>query len=317
VSLALRGPRQEQVAITSAQLFVTAWGVSEEYALPIDGDRVRVDLDKTRPGFAAQIADTRGFIYVKADGYSPLMSEAFTWPSPDTPTVIDFRSGRRLTIAPGIQASLDVPMRRSRPRRVRLVDRAGRPLRGAAVEAAAYVPTPNHCGFLSRKDVLASEPTNTAGIIDIPDLDGPYVFSLLERDVLFVDGDEGSAAGFARHGPIVTLRSQETTLRVRRYERRALAVHVVANGKPVSGAVLWSDMELGLCGAGPEPLARADSQGRMRLEPFYPEEWRNVWICAEGRPVWVLPPGGEIPPRIDVGVTRSGKPGDVADVCGR
>ncbi len=315
--LTFRGPLQEPVAIAGAQLLVTAWGVTEQYELSIEGNVVRVDMEATRPEFADRIADTRGFVYVKAAGYAPVMSEAFTWPAASVPTVIDFRNGRRLAIAKGAKASLDIPIRRPLPRRVRLVDLEGRAVVGAKVEAAAYWRTPNHCGFLNGRDVLASSSTNEDGTVDIPDVDGPHVFSLLEPQMLFADADNDYPAGFARQGLIATLSRRETTLHVRRYERQGLALDIVSNGKPVSGAVLWSDAGLGICGAGYGPLATADSEGRIRMEPFYPEMWRNYWICAGSKQVWVLPQDGKLPARIEVGVTPSAEPNALADLCGK
>src|SRR5262245_26853257 len=87
VALAIQGPQRDAVSITRAQLFVTGWGIAEEHDLPIQGNVVQLDLDATRPEFAARIADTRGFIYIKAAGYAPLISQPFTWPTPTAPAV--------------------------------------------------------------------------------------------------------------------------------------------------------------------------------------------------------------------------------------
>jgi hypothetical protein len=114
---------------------------------------------------------------------------------------------------------------------------------------------------------------------------------------------------------VTSLKGAETTLRVRRYRRQPLAVDIVRNGKPLPGAVLWSDMALGTCGAGSGPLAATDSQGRIRLEAFYPEMWTNYWVCAANKPVWALPPKETLPARIDVGVTRSVDLNSLAHLC--
>jgi hypothetical protein len=317
VSLAFGGPLQEPVAITRAQLFVTAWGVSEAHDLPVEGNVVRLDLEATRPEFADGFADVGGFIYVKAAGYAPVMSEPFTWPAAGVPTVIDFRSGRRITVAQGNKAGLDVPLRHPLPRRVRLVALDGRAVVGAKVETAAYWRTPNHCGFLKGRDVLASGSTNEDGAINVPDIDGQYAFSLLEFQMLFADANNDLSTGFAREGLVTSLGDPETTLRVRRYQQQRLAVDIVSNGKPVAGAVLWSDMELGVCGAGYGPLATADREGRIREDPFYAEMWTNYWVCAGTAQVWVLPQDGKLPDRIDVGVTSSAERNAFADLCGK
>jgi hypothetical protein len=197
------------------------------------------------------------------------------------------------------------------------VDLSGRAIAGAKVEAAAYWRTPNHCGFMNGRDVLASGSTNEDGTMVVPDIDGPLAFSLLEQEMLFADAENDYPAGFARQGLIATLSGPDTTLRVRRYNRQRLALDILGNGKPVPGAVLWSDMGLGVCGAGYGPLATANSEGRMRVEPFFPEMWRNYWICAGGKQVWVLPQDGKLPARIDIGVTPSAGPNGFANVCGK
>jgi hypothetical protein len=190
-----RIPRSaSRACITSAQLFVTAWGVSKKHDLRVDGNVVLLHLDATRPEFANRFEDTSGFIYVKAAGYAPIMSEAFTWPAPGAPTVIDFRSGRHLTIAHGTRKSLDVPIRRPLPRRVRLVDQDGRAVVAVKAEVAAYWRTPNHCGFMNGRDVVVSGSTDENGAIVVPDVDGPYALNLLERDLVFADADS--------HGPL-------------------------------------------------------------------------------------------------------------------
>ena len=135
--------------------------------------------------------------------------------------------------------------------------------------------------------------------------------------MLFADGDNDfpAASGFERQGLVTSLSGPETTLRVRRYRRQRLAIDIVSNGKPVSDAVLWSDRGLGVCGAGYGQLATADSQGRIRVDPFYPEEWSTHWICADRKQVWVLPDTGDLPTRINLGETQSGDPNSLADVC--
>ena len=317
LTLVFHGPVREPVPITRAQLLVAAWGVSLQYDLEVEGNVLKIDLEATRPEFAGKIADTSGFVYVKAAGYAPLMSEAFTWPAQNAPTVIDFRNGRRLTIAQGTEATLDVVLRRPAPRRVRLIDIDGRAVAGVKVEAAAHWNTPNHCGFLNGRDVVVAEVTNATGAIDVPDVDGPYAFSLLDSRMVLADADNSVRAGSPRYGLITSLNTAETILRVRRYERRPLAIDIVRDRKPVPKAVLMADMGLGVCGAGYGPLGTADARGRIRIDAFYSEMWTNYWVCAEQKQVWILPPDGQLPALIDVGVTPSVEANLPVDRCRR
>jgi hypothetical protein len=316
VALTFHGPLGESVSITSAQLLVSAWGVSEQYDLPVQGNIVRLDLEKTRPEFADRFADEKGYLYIKTDGYAPLISQGFTWPAPGQTTVIDFRNLRRVTIALGTAARLDVTLRRPVSRQIRLVDGANRPVAGAEVQSAAHWDTPNHCGFLNGMDVVAKGVTNAAGGLEVPDIDGNHAFILLSTRMVFADADSTFPAG-GRHGLVTSLTRVATTLRVRRYQRRRLVLDVVSNKRPVAGAILWGDMGLGVCGAGYGALATADSLGRIRIDDFYPEMWTSFWVCADRKQVWVLPDNGQLPPRVDVGVTPSAEQNGFADLCGR
>src|SRR5215510_12457432 len=125
VTLTFWSPLGERAPVTRAQLLVTAWGVAEKYELQVESNVVRVDLEATRPEFAEKIADASGFIYIKAAGYAPLMSQAFTWPAREVPAVIDFRNGRSVTVPQGTEARLEVTLRRPVPRRIRLLDNHG------------------------------------------------------------------------------------------------------------------------------------------------------------------------------------------------
>jgi hypothetical protein len=318
VTLTFQGPTRAPLAITHAQLLVTAWGVAERYDLAVDGSVLRLDLEATRPEFADRFTDEKAFIYIKAAGYPPLMSEAFTWPAPNVPTVIDFRNGRRAVIAQGEHAKLTVSLRASVPRRIRLVDNSGRTVSGTKVETAAYWNAPNHCGFLNGRDVLATGVSDEDGVIQVPDLDGPYAFGLLEPYIVFADADNSlPASGSPTQGLIASLSQLETNLIVRRYERRRLEINIVDKAKPLPNAVLWSDMALGVCGAGYGKLGTADSSGRIVVEAFYPEMWQRFWVCAGARQAWVMPDDGKLPATIDVSATPGAKQNWFASLCGR
>lgn len=257
VTLTFRGPQREPVRIERAQLLLTAWGVSEEYDLPVPGNVLRLDLEASRPEWAERFNDTTGYLYIEATGYAPLISEAFRWPSRDRAAVVAFRDGRTVTVPLGVDAQLDVPLRRPLARRIRLVDGATRPVAGAEVQIAVNWNAPNHCGFLNGMDVLARRVTSGAGILDVD------------------------------------------------------------SGKPVSAAVLWADMGLGVCGAGYGPLATADARGHIEVDDFYPDKWRSFWLCSGGKQVWVMPYDGELPAKIEVSVSPSAEPNAFADLCGK
>jgi len=317
VTLALRGPAQEAVAVAEAHLFITGWGSAERVGLPVDGNLVRLDLDATRPDAASPTADITAFVYVKAPGYAPLMSEAFTWTPDAEPILIDFRNGRRVRVARGARATLDVAMRRASARRVRIVDLDNRPVSGVSVEVAAYWPTPNYCGFTLGKDVLLTSATNDVGALDLPDVDGPYLFTLGEDVLRFAGGDGRVAAAVRPQELVAMLSGAESTFRVRRYSRVPLALTILSDGKPLPGVVLWSDKVLDTCATGRAPLATAAADGHLQADDFYPELWETYWLCAGGKQVWALPEGGRLPPTIDVSLTRGAAPTGTASTCER
>jgi hypothetical protein len=318
VTMTFTGPGRRVAPVVQAQLLVTAWGVSERHDLAVEGNVVRLDLQASRPEFVARFADVRGVVYVKATGYPPLLSQAFSWPTPGAPAIIDFRNGRRVIVPEGVDARLHVTLRTPVRRRIRLVDPAGRPIARTKVEMAAYWQAPNHCGFFNGRDVLATAVSNDVGVIDVPDLDGQYAFGLLERYMVFADADSSlPPTGSGLQGLVTSLRQAETTLKVRRYQRRRLVIDILDKGRPLSGAVLWADMALGVCGAGYGKLATADAGGRIIVDAFYPEMWQGFWVCAGREQAWVMPDGSTLPATIDVRVTPGGRQNSFAGLCGK
>ena len=305
----------QPVSVTSAQLLVTAWGSSHKYDLNVEKSVVNIDLEATRPAFEGKVADLRGYMYIKAAGYAPLMSQPFSWPTTSAPALIDFRNDRSVAVEQGAGATLTVRLRPPVARQIRLIDNDGRAVRRAEVKTAAYWNTPNHCGFFNGTDTLSTGVTNDEGILEIPDLDGTYALFLADRHLVFTAVDRTGLAGLPWQGLVTALDQTETRLRVRRHRQQRLVVDVLDGGKPLPGAVLWSDMALGVCGAGYGPLATSDARGRIRQNAFYPEEWRNFWVCARGKQAWVLPEGGRLPAKIDVSVTPSAEQNALASVC--
>jgi hypothetical protein len=305
LSIEFHGAAGEPVPITRAQILMTGWGAYDQKDLPFTGNVVQLDLGRTRPDFAVGLADSRGFIYVKADGYAPIMSQAFTWPSEKAPTsVISFRN-RQLAMVKG-HARLSVQMRRPLPRRIRLVDTDSNPVAGVRVVAAAYWSSPNHCGFLAGRDVFVTDVTRADGTLDVPDVDGLHAFTLEERLIVF-DERVRIEDGWPGKDLVLPLTNAETTLHVRRYRAQRLAVDLVDNGQPLPRAVLWADMGAGTCGAGTVPLATADARGRVVLDEFYPDFWHYYWVCVNGTLTWITP--GErqrLPRTLDIARAPSG-----------
>jgi hypothetical protein len=309
MTLRFRTADGEPARVTRAELLVTAWGVSEEQPLPVRDDVVVLDLEATRPEFADRFADERGYVYIEADGHVPVISQAFEWPSAERDAVIiDFRRGRERIVRFGESASLDVVLQKVQPRSIRVIDQANRPIAGLEIAVALNWNAPNHCGFLNGRKDLATRVTDSRGILRVPDVDGTYALTIIERRTVFVDATTD-------FGQIVTpLTDTETTLEVRRYERHGLTMEVLQDGKAVSNAVLWADMGLGACGASHTILGVSDTAGRVEVREYYPEEWRNFWLCVNDTPVWVqhdLP----LPPKLDVGSASGTVPRDFAMPC--
>jgi hypothetical protein len=312
VTLTLVNSAQQPIGGARARLFITSWGISDEYDLPVRGHLVQLDFTALAGRVAVVNVDTVAFIYIKADGYAPLMSEPFAWPLRPT-AGIDFREGR--TTRPDSKASqLTVQLRRPLPRRIRFLDQHGRAFAGANVSAAAYWNTPNHCGVMAGQDTLFKGVTDASGLVDIPDVDGAHAIVVHEDHVVFADA--ASDWPVRQVATVRRLTETVTTLRVRRFEPRRLSVDITDAGRPVAGAVLWADMGFGTCAAGYGPLATADARGRISLDEFFPENWKAYWVCAGGRQVW-MSPDSELPATIILGVTRSAPINGMADTCAK
>jgi hypothetical protein len=306
VTVALVNADGQPVAGARAQLLIASWGHTEQFDLPVRGHILHFNLNDGR---VSTLQPPNAFIYIKADGYAPLMSEEFAWP-PRRAATIDFREGRTIKTSGTSQASL--PLRRPLPRRVRFIDQDGRPFAGAKVSAAAYWDTPNHCGVMVGQDTLFTGVTNAAGDIDIPDVDGNHAIVIHERQVLFADAV--SEWPVRQIATVRRLTQTATTLRVHRLKPERLSVDIVNAGRPVVGAVLWADMGFGTCAASSGPLGTSNAQGHVSRDVFYREEWKAYWVCVGAKQIWVSP-DTRLPSRIDVGVTPSFELSGGADLC--
>lgn len=313
IAVELVNAERQPVPGARARLFITWWGGSDEYDLPVRGDVLELDFRELAARVGRRLdTSTNAFIYIKADGYAPLMSEAFAWPLRPAAT-IDFRDGRTIPTNPRV-SSPTVQLRRPLSRRIRFVDEQDRPYAGAKIEAAAYWDTPNHCGVMVGRDVLFTGVTNASGIVEIPDVDGNHAIVIHERRVVFADAV--SEWPVRQIATVRRLTQTATTLRVHRFQPERLSVDIISAGRPVVGAVLWADMGFGTCAASSGPLGTADARGHVSRDVFYREEWKAFWVCAGGKQIWVSP-DTKLPSTIDVGVTPSFALSGGADLCGR
>jgi hypothetical protein len=310
ITVGLVSPERQPVSGARVQLLITSWGVSDEYELPVRGHVLDLDFTALAARVGRVDSSTSAFIYIKAGGYTPLMSQPFPWPLIAAAT-IDFRGGRTIRTDAGVTPQA-VQLRRALPRRIHFVDQQDRPYAGAKIEAAAYWNTPNHCGVMLGRDVLATGVTDASGSVDVPDVDGNHAIVIHEDRVMFADAV--SEWPVRQVATVRRLTQADTTLRVHRFQPRRLSVDIIAAGHPVAGAVLWADMGFGACGAGYGPLGTADARGRVSQDVFYPEEWKAYWICAGGKRIWISP-DSQLPATINVGVTPSFDVTGGADLC--
>ncbi|MBI4914261.1 MAG: hypothetical protein HY825_00295 [Acidobacteria bacterium] len=236
----------------------------------------------------------KAYIYVQADGYVPIRSEPFRWPAveatvPDPGSVsarIDFRQGTSVPLTANEDAALAVTLRRPEPRYVTLVGDRGEALSGERLSANMFWSRSNHCGVLAGADPLGEFVSDSAGRIALPDGDYEYALVLRDSRSVFRSPPQREEPTLLSYLP-----KPDTTLHVHRFVRRPLRVHVLSHGRPVSHAVLNGRVANCGCGACEGPIAVSDTEGRMAVDEFYPEDIGVLFICNEDRkPVWQLAP---------------------------
>lgn len=305
VRLQLRGPADELVKPSRAQLVVVAWGDVDRIDLPLTSDGVVLDLSAAWlqarwPRFSDMI---RATLYIEATGYAPALSQPFGWPEgthSDAQThAIVFAHSVPIPIDVAPPSTAVVHLRRPAPRQLTFVDEDGMPASRVAVSTGMFLSQSNHCG------VFAGEPlteTRTAsnGPLSVADGEFPLAVNLQSRDLWFPNAPmKGSA--------VITASGSDTKVVLHRLHRSLLSLQIVdANGAPAAGLSLVADGTFCGCGNCVHPnLGVSGRNGVLEVRDFSPEEWDDAWLCRGATEVWhtsVHPPSfGSEPIRLRPG----------------
>lgn len=276
LSIEVKGPDGEAVQISSAEVFLAAWGVADEVTLSTQANSFSVDLSSSaRPSWAGHFDDFRAYIYVAASGYASIRSEPFDWlyPPEASTSVIDFRDGRSVTMHEGEHRVLQLALRRPVPRSLHFVDDSNLPVPHVRISAGIFWSDSNHCGFLSGVVPLLSSATDENGMLSVPDADSNYVLELLHDPMSFVDAEEQFPKWIIRR-----LGSNET-IRLHRSAKQRLSVTFERDHQPITGLTLMGHGSPCGCGVCSGPIGTSDSSGRIIDDRFYPEAFDALWVC--------------------------------------
>lgn len=302
--------QRRPVQISKAELLLVAWGDADRLTLPVQGDRLHLDLSPSwlRARWPRRFPDLmRAYLYVQAEGYAPIRSEPFLWLGSgagdrrrDAGSVtIGFRQGRPASLRDGERAERTITLRRPGPRQVTLADEDGRPLGGARVSACMFWSASNHCGVLSGAEPLGVFVSDEEGRLTLPDGDFEYALMLEESRSAFQlpPGSEviariqplGSLGrGDYRSTLISFLDRPGTTFCVHRFARRPLHTRILRAGKPLPHVTVMKSVS-NCCAACSGPLGTSDAMGCIVVEDFYPEEIEELFIeDPVGTGIWQM-----------------------------
>ena len=285
------GPNRSKAAVEKADLILTGWGWIETIELTPNGDTVRLnfeDLEKQSPEKFKNLETAQ--IYVRGANLAPIQSEPFVWPGTDrngnsSETTISFRGGRSMPVREGTKQEMEVELRRPQNRSVRFLDEDGKSIPGLKISVVRFESSANHCGVLLGEELKAGT-TDTDGRLTIPDGDFRYALKLD-----FWSHYNFTSQAFSpddRENYVTTFLSQpETVLRLHRMEAVRLALHVLVGEAPATGVSFTDSRNIGICGAASGPLGDTDSNGRLLVENYFPEERDGICIVDDqGKLLW-------------------------------
>ena len=279
----------QPVNVAKAELLLVAWGETQRIVLDTDGHGMTLAMDAEwlRSRWPTYFDHQEGvYVYLQAPPLVSIRSERFKWlgaggnPGPVT---VSFPSGAEAVVEQGSMARETVVFRPKATRRVRIVDPSGSPRTGMAVNASMFWSQSNHCGSLTGgHEPLGRHVTDADGWIEVPDGDFEYALELAHDrfDHAFV-----GATGI-RYRLVTHLPQPETQVVVRQYPIHPLEMRVWRAGKPAAGAALEGWGANCPCGACTILVAVADTEGRISLPDFRPEEWFWVGFWEGDERLW-------------------------------
>jgi len=295
-----------KVTPATAELLLVTWGQTATLPLPLQKGsnhlQLPLDPDWLRTRWPANFGDQRStdlekvYLYFRADGFAPVRSEAFEWIGSGhsyaghtvaTAARIALPHGEKADIEEGKTGQLRVVFRKPQSRGLRIVDTAGKPIPGVAVQAGMFWSNTNHCAVPANENSLSRTTSDRDGRVAVPDGDFEYVLEFDKPHYLI----ESRNGGFFDNGTdpylITRLDTAVTTITFRRLERKPLRLQVTAGGVPVAGLQIWGASAHCSCGACSGGLAVTDANGEIRVADFYPEEVGSLYIeDASGARIW-------------------------------
>jgi hypothetical protein len=145
--------------------------------IPLDASWIRANW----PGGQSRLKNMdRAYIYLKAAGYAPIVSEPIHWMGTESDgaeknVVITFPRGKTMDISKGDAFSMVVNFRKPTDRFVRLSDGKGNPLAGVEVKSYVYWSRTDK-GVLNGADLLGVGTSDADG--KVPVIDGDFTYAL-------------------------------------------------------------------------------------------------------------------------------------------
>lgn len=276
--LMLKDEDGKPVSPTLAILYLDAWSItSQDVNLTTDGNQVILFLDddwrRSQDWAVYDFLGAEYTIHIQADGYVPLQSNSFEWlelmGGLESEARIEFPNNSATNIQAGEKRTLELIMRKPKPCYLRLVNDNGDPVTGIEVETEAFVNANNHCGVYEGV-WLDNSVSDTSGLVKIPDGDFEFLFRFM---------------GLPPHSTVVKsclcyalvtgITKEETIIKVSQLKHQTLELVVTKDGKPFTDLELWGTGSV--CdGCGGGMITKTDTNGRIYIPDFYPEEW--MWI---------------------------------------
>lgn len=293
LDLSFVGPDTRPVHVAKAELLLVAWGDTQRIELETSADGLRLVLDRDWLRSRWDRFDDQAgvYLYLQAPPLAAIQSHRFRWlgVADDADSVtITFPRHEAVVVEAGKKATTTLLFRSRITRRVRIVDPAGQPRPGIAIDAHMFWSQYNHCAVLAGGEPLGSFVANSDGCIEVPDGDFEYALELgpqLGSDHVIVANGR-----YERERLVTRLPRPETDVVVHRFPVRPLKIRVWRGQEPASEVWLHAHMANCPCGACSGPLAQTDEMGQIQLDEFRPEEWAWVWLADRDTEYWRTAP---------------------------
>jgi hypothetical protein len=287
----LQNPDRSKAVVEKADVILAGWGWIETIPLIPDGDTVRLNIEVLHSQFPEKFQNVESVqVYVRGANLVAVQSEPFVWPGSARDknreaTTIDFRGGQSVALRIGDNKEMNVVMRPPRNRSIRLLDDDGKPIAGLKVSIIRFESNENHCGFLWGEELKAGS-TDAEGRLTVPDGDFKYAFKL-EFESHYSFTSTAFSPNDSQTYVTTFLTQPETVIQMHRFEAVRLSLRVLVGNAPAAGVPFTDSRNIGVCGAASGLLGKSDSDGRILVGKYYPEERDGICIVDEqGKLLW-------------------------------